>query len=54
LIKKEDEQCESSNRNSDYEELSNTNGESKEHDSDECNIYIMSKGKDEDVHDGEE
>ncbi len=46
--KEEEEQWEPSNLNSDDEELSNTDNESKEHDSDKINIYTMSKGKDED------
>ncbi len=54
LTREEDEQWEPSNTYSDNDKLSNTNNESKEHDSDEFNIYTMSKGKDEDKDDGEE
>jgi hypothetical protein len=54
LTKEEEGQWEPSNINSDNDKLSNTNDKSKEHDSDEFNIYTMSKGKDEDKDDGEE
>jgi hypothetical protein len=54
LIKEEEEQWESSNINSDNDELSNIDNESEEHGSDEFNIYTASKGKDEDKDDGEE
>jgi hypothetical protein len=52
--KEEKEQREPSDINSDNDELSNTGNESEEHDSDEFNIYTMSKSKDEDEDDGEE
>ncbi len=54
LTKEEEEQREPSDINSDDNELSNTDNESKEHDSDEFNIYTTSKGEDEDEDDGEE
>jgi hypothetical protein len=54
LTKEEEEQWEPSDINSDNDELSNTNNESREHDSDEFNIYTSSNGKDEDKDDGEE
>jgi hypothetical protein len=54
LTQEEEEQWKPSNINSDNDELSNTNNKSKEHDSDEFNIYTTSKGKDEDKDDGEE
>jgi hypothetical protein len=54
LTKEEKEQWELSDINSDDNELSNTNNESKEHDSDEFNMNTTSEGKDEDKYDGEE
>jgi hypothetical protein len=54
LTKEEEEQWEPSNINSDGKELSNTNHQFKEHDSDEFNMYTTSKGKDEDKDDGKE
>jgi hypothetical protein len=54
MTKEEDEQWEPSNINSDKDKLSNTNDKSKEHDSDEFNIFTTSKGEDEDKDDGEE
>jgi hypothetical protein len=54
LTKEEEEQWEPSDINSDNNKLSNTNDKSKEHDSDEYNIYTTSKGKDEDKDDDEE
>jgi hypothetical protein len=54
LTKEEEEQWEPYNTNSDNDELSNTDGESEEHDSDEFNMYTTSKGEDEDEDDGEE
>jgi hypothetical protein len=54
LTKEEEEQWEPSDINSDYNKVSNTNNESKEHDSDEFNIYTTSKGKDENKDDGKE
>jgi hypothetical protein len=54
FTKEEEEQWEPSDINSDKDELSNTNDKSEEHDSDEFNIYTMSKGEDEDEDDGEE
>ncbi len=54
MTKEEEEQWEPSDINSDNDKLSNTNDKSKEHDSDEFNIYTTSKGKDEDEDVGEE
>jgi hypothetical protein len=54
LTKEEEEQLELSYINSDDDKLPNTNDKSKEHGSDEFNIYTTSKGEDEDEDDGEE
>ncbi len=54
LTKEEEEQWEPSNINNDNNKPSNTNNKTKQHDSNEFNIYTTSKGEDEDEDDGEE
>jgi hypothetical protein len=54
LTKEEEEQWEPSNINSDNDKLSKTDDKSKEHDSDEFNMYTTREGKDENKDDGEE